>query len=305
MKSQPNASYLPTLENLTWMQKGPISRHPESSGPSSLPLVSVITPSFNQAPFIEATILSVLKQDYPSVELIVIDGGSTDGTQALLQRYSPWLAYWVSEPDRGQTHAINKGLDQSRGTILTYLNSDDIYSHAGVIRAIVERFAANDALDLVYGDICIIDESTTPIRRSGHPGFDRKRLENDPSYFIPQQATFWTKAAMARVGAFDEQFHYKMDREFYLRAAHPGKVEFINEIMAGFRTHRLAKSNPWNAWNTAREFKSIQRKHGLSSSFRAEAWTIMNLGYGLLPEALRHIFRRYRHRSRLIRSGAK
>lgn len=305
MRPQSSAPSFFISETLTWMQKGSIPSRPEHSGRSSGPLVSVITPSFNQGPFIEATILSVLKQDYPNLELIVIDGGSKDGTQALLETYSPWLAYWVSEADRGQTHAINKGLENSRGTILTYLNSDDIYSHAGVISSIVERFTANDALDLVYGDIFVMDESATPIRSSGHSGFNRERLETDPSYFIPQQATFWTKAVMTRVGAFDEQFHYKMDREFYLRVAYPGKVEFVNEIMAGFRTHPSAKSNPWNVWKTAREFKSIQRKHELSSSFRADAWTAMNLAYGVMPEKLRRVLRRYRHRNLLIWPGTK
>ncbi len=123
---------------------------------SSLPRVSIVTPSFNQAAFLEETIQSVLSQDYPNLEYIIIDGGSTDGSVEIIKKYADKLAYWVSEKDTGQADAINKGLIRVTGEIVAWLNSDDIYL-PGTIRAAVEALQAHPDCGLVYGDVLSVD----------------------------------------------------------------------------------------------------------------------------------------------------
>jgi len=121
------------------------------------PLVSIVTPSYNQAQFIEATIQSVLSQDYPKIEYIIMDGGSKDGSVEIIHRYAGRLAWWVSERDRGQTDAINKGFAHANGEILAWLNSDDIY-HPGAISEAVAHLTAHPETGMVYGDAALIDD---------------------------------------------------------------------------------------------------------------------------------------------------
>ncbi len=131
---------------------------------SELPLVSIVTPSFNQAKFLEQTILSVLEQEYPHLEYIIVDGGSTDGSQDIIQRYAARLAWWVSEPDQGQTDAINKGFNRAQGEIYAWLNSDDTYLPGAVLEA-VEYLRAHPEAGMVYGDANLTDEKGEIIGR--------------------------------------------------------------------------------------------------------------------------------------------
>src|SRR5512141_1228507 len=152
-------------------------------------LVSIITPSFNQAPYIEATIQSVLGQDYPRIEYIIIDGGSTDGTVDVIRKYESRLANWVSEKDKGQTDAINKGFARAKGDILAWLNSDDTYE-PGAIRAAVQYLQAHPETGLVYGDCNFINVSGQVIGRFPAAQTDYARLRQGYVH-IPQQAAFW------------------------------------------------------------------------------------------------------------------
>src|SRR5512139_1414374 len=129
---------------------------------TSLPLVSIITPSYNQARFLETTIRSVLDQDYPNLEYLIVDGGSTDGSREIIQRYSDRLAWWVSERDQGQTDAINKGFARARGEILAWLNSDDTYL-PGAIQGAVDFLQDHPGVGMVYGDANLIDEQSNVI----------------------------------------------------------------------------------------------------------------------------------------------
>ena len=130
--------------------------------PSQYPRITIITPSYNQGQFIEETIQSVLNQGYPNLEYIIIDGGSTDQTVEIIKRYAAQIAYWVSEPDRGQTHAINKGLAQATGEILAYLNSDDYYL-PGALHAVAKYFGCNPQVDLLHGCCRYVNEQGEPI----------------------------------------------------------------------------------------------------------------------------------------------
>jgi glycosyltransferase involved in cell wall biosynthesis len=197
-----------------------------------LPLVSIITPSYNQGAFLEATLRSVLAQDYPHIEYIVMDGGSTDESATLLQRYAPQLAYWESQPDRGQAHAINKGLQRARGEILGWLNSDDVFIPDTVSRT-VKIFASDPTVDVVYGRLERIDSAGRPIPT---PILPKDRLDFGLEYVIGecivnQPGCFWRRQIMEEVGLLDERWAYALDHEYWIRMA-----------LAGARFHRLAET---------------------------------------------------------------
>ena len=215
-----------------------------------LPLVSIITPSFNQGRFIRATIDSVLGQDYPHIEYVVMDGGSTDNTVSILKEYGHRLR-WVSEKDKGQTDAINKGLRVTSGTIVGYLNSDDLYlPHA--IRRAVDTFLENPDVDFVYGDFHAIDENGRLINKIKTIPFDRDILLYDAN-FICQPASFYRRRLIDEIGYFDENLHYLMDYEFFLRAAKRRvKFHMIAAYLSAIRYHGQCKTlqngvYPWAA----------------------------------------------------------
>jgi glycosyltransferase involved in cell wall biosynthesis len=199
--------------------------------PTATPLVSIITPSFNSARFITETIESVKTQDYPAIEHIVIDGGSTDGTQQILARY-PHLV-WVSEADRGQSHALNKGFQRARGEIIGWLNADDTY-RPGAISNAAGYLLENEEVDLVYSDLLVVDEHNQPIRVARAQAFDLDRLL--VSNFIKQPTVFMRRGVIAQLGGVDERLHFVMDRELWLRAAPIFRMQYLeNRVLANFR----------------------------------------------------------------------
>ncbi len=205
------------------------------------PRISIVTPSFNHGRFIEETIRSVLLQGYPNLEYIVIDGGSRDESVDVIRRYKPWLSYWVSEKDRGQTHAINKGLARATGVIQAYLNSDDVYLPGAFSR--VAALTNPERAQLLFGDVCLIDGSDwQTLRRlpKGHITREDMIFGGTP---LSQPASFWTKPLADRVGLFDETLHYAMDYDMMLRMlAARGKRVYLDQAIAIERRHELQKS---------------------------------------------------------------
>ena len=205
------------------------------------PLVSIIVPTLNQAQYIGAALDSILQQDYARIECIVMDGGSTDGTVELLQRYTDPGFVWVSEPDRGQSDAINKGLRRARGDVLSYLNSDDLLC-AGAVQHVVEYLSNHSDADLVYGDCNFIDPAGTTIRlMQGKPFSLEHALQGD--YAITQPGTFWRRSVYERLGDFDTSLHYVMDIDYWMRAAIAGfRLVYVPQPLSAFRLQAESKS---------------------------------------------------------------
>jgi glycosyltransferase involved in cell wall biosynthesis len=204
------------------------------------PLVTVVTPSFNQARFLEATILSVLDQDYPNLEYIIVDGGSTDSSLEIIRRYSDRLSWWVSEKDGGQTDAINKGFSRAKGDILAWLNSDDTYVPHAIAEA-VEFLRGRPEVGMVYGDADFINENGSVIGRFPAAQTDYKRLRRGYVH-IPQQAAFWRAELWKQVGPLDPSFYFAMDYDLWVRLARLASLEYFPQLWANFRLHSTGKT---------------------------------------------------------------
>lgn len=203
-------------------------------------LVSIITPSYNQAAFLEKTIRSVLEQDYPEIEYIVVDGGSTDGSLEIIQRYQDRLAWWVSEKDRGQTDAINKGFAQARGEIIAWLNSDDTYE-PGAVREAVEYFQRHPEVGLVYGHVKFIDAQDQVIGEFPSAQTSYARLRQGYVH-VGQQAAFFRNDLWKKVGPLDPSFYFAMDYDLWVRLARESPVVYHPRHWANFRLHGDAKT---------------------------------------------------------------
>jgi glycosyltransferase involved in cell wall biosynthesis len=205
-----------------------------------LPLVSIVTPSFNQARFLEATIQSVLSQNYPRLEYIIVDGGSTDGSLEIIRKYSDRLSWWTSEKDKGQTDALNKGFAHATGNILAWLNSDDTYQ-PGAVASAVEFMRENLQLGLVYGDSNYINEAGEVIGKFPAAQTDLNHLRQGYVH-IPQQASFFRGDLWRSVGPLDPSFFFAMDYDLWVRLAAISQVKYVSQTWANFRLHRAGKT---------------------------------------------------------------
>jgi len=204
------------------------------------PLVSIITPSYNQSHFLEETIQSVISQDYANLEYIIVDGGSTDRSVEIIQQYADRIDWWVSEPDRGQTDAINKGFKKANGEILAWLNSDDTYLPGAVSEAVTYLQNYPDS-GMVYGDANLISAEgyllgKFPARQTDYPRLRRGYVH------IPQQASFFRTKLWKQVGPLDPSFYFAMDYDLWVRLAKISRLAYYPRLWANFRLHGDAKS---------------------------------------------------------------
>jgi glycosyltransferase involved in cell wall biosynthesis len=202
-------------------------------------LVSIITPSFNQAAYLEQTITSVLNQDYPNIEYIVMDGGSTDASVEVIKKYADKLACWVSEKDRGQADAINKGFARATGDIVAWLNSDDYYL-AGAVSAAVKTFAEHPDVMLAYGDMLAVDGNGKTFNTLT---YKQLTLEDLLCFqIIGQPAVFMRRSALQSAGGLDPIFHFMLDHHLWIRIAQQGKILHMDQTWAAARYHAEAKN---------------------------------------------------------------
>jgi len=209
------------------------------------PRISIVTPSLNQGEFIERTILSVLNQNYPNLEYLILDGGSTDGTTAIMQKYERYLAYWTSVPDGGQAASLKEGFARATGDIVAWINSDDMYL-PGVFAQIGRIMQAEDRIDVCYGNMHIVDAQGQVVAE--------RRLTPCPPYLMSagfryggfgvyQPASFWRRKLYEAVGGIDPSLRFDMDNDLFIRfALHGGRFTFVPQALIGFRIHPASKT---------------------------------------------------------------
>lgn len=223
-----------------------------------LPKISIITVSYNQAEFIEENISSVKNQNYPNIEHIIIDAGSTDGTLEILKKYDDDLN-WVSEPDNGQSDGLNKGFKKATGDIIGWINSDDNLA-PNSLHKIADFFMKNPNEIAVIGDQALIDEKSNTLRIVKSRGYTYDYLLNYAKG-ITQNSTFFKREVFDKIGYLDESLHYAMDRDLFIRIASLKNMPYIEETLAEFRIQPNAKTAE-GSHKFARELIKIRKKYG-------------------------------------------
>lgn len=207
------------------------------------PKISIVTPSYNQGEYIEETILSVINQNYPNLEYIIIDGGSTDNTIDIIKKYEKHITYWVSEPDRGQSHAINKGLEKCTGDVFNWLNSDDYYEPEALFK-VGEAFTNSDTYVLA-GRERRINEQGQEVGISRGTTIMSDLSETIGKCHIDQPSTFFRLSTLKPLLPLDDTFHYLMDGEMWLRYLlywGQDQVEKTDTVLVNFRLHESSKT---------------------------------------------------------------
>jgi glycosyltransferase involved in cell wall biosynthesis len=245
--------------------------------PSSHPIISVVTPSYNQADFLEETILSVLSQSYPNIEYIVMDGGSTDGSIEIIKRYSDRLDYWCSQPDNGQAEAIRRGFERATGDILCWLNSDDIFV-PGALENVARFFEKHPSAEVLSAGAVIIDQAgeVFSVGKCVYSMGTRASLRRF-LYFgqagVPQCSTFWRRTAYREVDGIDPSFDFAMDLDLFTRLARRRTFSALRKIVACYRIHPAAKSSTIKHVHNA-ELSRLQDHYNVSDRWSRPIWRL-------------------------------
>jgi glycosyltransferase involved in cell wall biosynthesis len=236
---------------------------------TEFPKVSIITPSYNQSAYIERTIRSVIDQSYKNIEYIIIDGGSTDGTVDIIKNYEDRFSCWVSEPDQGQAHALNKGLKKCTGEIIAYINSDDYYN-PGAIESVVNFFRSNGDACAVCGYCTVIwetnpEEIKLDTDTVGDITFKRLLRYWNPKFCPPQSSLFFLRQVVDAVGYFDERLHYTMDLDYWIRISRRNKIHLLKKNLSNYLIHPDSKSGSAGGFD-----KFLPERKQLSNKYKRE-----------------------------------
>ncbi len=249
----------------------------------SLPRITVVTPSFNQAAFLETTILSVLGQCYPNLEYIVMDGGSTDGSAEIIRRHEAQLAHWTSAPDGGQSAAINAAFARATGDILCWINSDD-FLLPGTLLRVAQHFEERTAEPrLIYGSCLFFEDRGKRAKVVRARAFDPAVLRL--SAFIIQPSAFWTRALWEKTGPLDQSLSFAFDWDWFIRASAVGSFETCDEILSAYRLHAAHKSGSGGERRRS-EIIEVVRRHGRAEHAAAyehlnRQWTVRDRQHSL------------------------
>jgi glycosyltransferase involved in cell wall biosynthesis len=255
----------------------------------SVPKISVVIPSFNQARFIQDTLLSVINQKYPALELIVIDGGSTDGSVDIIKKYDQYMSYWVSEPDGGQTHGLIKGFKRATGEILCWLNSDDLHT-PNTLREVADCFRKHPNVDAIFGDSIWIDECGTPLRVQREIPFNRFIWMYTYNY-IPGMSMFWRKQLYQKSGGLNPEYNLAMDADLWIRFADVGRLKHVRAVWSHMRFYPEQKNRRLRDKSDAEDWKIRARYwngttpslHRLKSCVAQSIRIAWKLGTGCYP----------------------
>ena len=231
------------------------------------PRISIITPTFNRAEFLEQAIRSALLQGYPNLQYIVIDGGSTDGSIEIIKKYEPWIDYWVSEKDRGQSHAINKGMEKADGELLSWINSDDLYQ-PNALKAVAEEYLVDSSAGLIFGDARYLDQQGN---LGGSPNLPTQ-LDYDSlirswgPVWIFQPASFFSSQAWERCGHLDESLELCMDTDLFLKIAKAGfTIRRVEPVLAHAIYHPSAKTTAMREYQAVEHVLVLLGRHGMAA----------------------------------------
>ncbi len=259
-----------------------------------LPLVTIVTPSFNQGNYIEETIQSVITQDYPNIEYIIVDGGSTDNTISIIQNYEAFISKWISEKDNGQSDAINKGWRMANGKIVAWLNSDDLYV-PGTIQNVVDALQANPDAGMVYGNAFKIDINSN-ILGLHHSNHQRNYIKGDPiAHDIAQPTTFIRKNLLQQSGFLNTDLHYCMDYDLFFRISNKTNIIYVPQVLAKMRLYQGTKSSQ-NLGINMQEKVAVLKQYHPTWYFSKYWWVYIRYMYfwQYLPKSIQSKIRQIR-----------
>jgi glycosyltransferase involved in cell wall biosynthesis len=228
---------------------------------ASYPKISVVIPSYNKAKYIERTVLSILNQNYPNLELLVIDGCSTDGSLEIIRKFERFISFFVNERDDGQTSAINKGIKMATGQLVAWQNADDLYL-PGAFAAVVRMYEMNPLCDLFSGNALVIDADDNIVQQTKFIRPTRRRLLLE-GYIMTSQAVFWKRSLHEEFGYFREDYHMAMDYDFWIRCLERARSAYTDQRLGAFRSYGETKTAMMGNTVGADEVNEIQRCAGI------------------------------------------